>query len=157
MLIKHLQVCSVHQIGVLKQVWLKTTNFLIKSSIVNLEMAPIKGPSLFSVCSLFRHGLNNTVLGKSSFVSELFSTWAYPGHRAVPFHASASGREITFTAVREDGAGRPSCPERLLSEASPHKHAANKHRHSTVIFLSELMTTFSISHRERLHYTHTRL
>lgn len=100
----------------------------------NFETAQIKGPSLFSVCSLFRHGFNNTVLGKSSFVSELFSTWAYPGYS---FHTSASfartlvfRRKIPSPAVPGWGAVQPcgavgqasagrwrwrlSCPARLL-------------------------------------------
>lgn len=126
MLIKHLQVCSVHQISVLKQVWLKTTNSLNKSSIINLEMAQIKGPSVFSVCSLLRHGLSNTVLGKSSFVSEVFSTCAYPGDRAVPFPLELPAARSLRSGLMEEAPQRVG-PERLLSEASPHEHAANKH------------------------------
>lgn len=61
----------------------------------------IKGPSIFSVCSLFRHGLNNTVLGKSSFVSELFITLAYPGYKTIPFQTSASFSRILVFQMQD--------------------------------------------------------
>lgn len=56
----------------------------------------IKGPSVFSVCSLLRQGLDNTVLGKSSFVSELFITLAYPGYRRIPFQTSSFSGILVF-------------------------------------------------------------
>lgn len=86
-----------------KQVWLKPTNWTNVQAI-DFEITQIKGPSVFSVCSLFRHCLSNTVLGKSSFASELFITWPTQVTNRFPFKLQLPSqgywsfkRKITFT------------------------------------------------------------